>query len=43
MFVIGLKYFEDSRANPDYVIRYLEFEIAVLPMLFLILSVGLVL
>ena len=42
MFVIGLKYFENSRANPDYVIRYLEFEIAVLPVLFLILSVGLV-
>ena len=42
MFVIGLKYFEDSRATPDYVIRYLEFEIAVLPVLFLILSVGLV-
>ena len=42
MFVIGLKYFEDSRATPDYVIRYLEFEIAVLPVLFLILSVGIV-
>ena len=42
MFVIGLKYFEDSRANPTYVIRYLEFEIAVLPVLFLVLSVGLV-
>ena len=42
MFVIGLKYFENSRANPDYVIRYLEFEIAILPVLFLVLSVGLV-
>ena len=42
MFVIGLKYFEDLRAIPDYVIRYLEFEIAVLPVLFLILSVGIV-
>ena len=42
MFVIGLKYFEESRANPTYVIRYLEFEIAVLPVLFLVFSVGLV-
>ena len=42
MFVIGLQYFERLRSNPKYVIKYLEFEIAVLPMLFLILSVGLV-
>lgn len=39
LFVMGLQYFEHSRANPVYIVKYLKFEIAVLPILFLILSI----
>lgn len=42
IFVMGLQYFENSRANLNYTIKFLEFEISILPMLFLILSISLV-